>query len=221
MAERILVLGNGPSAKAVDFKMISGPTIGMNVAYRYWDTIDWRPTYYCCLDNEVVVSHRDAIYRLIKEEKIKRFFLENSILKHYPELLQDKRIMWLEDVKDKHRYFKKTYLTTGSWSIRWAAYMGYDTIGFIGIDCNYVDPKNVSRLSEYGMKMLNNSAPDNYFFNGYQKKGDQFNIPNNPKYGNVHMKAMEKVKEEVDKQIYNLARNNVKMFDYGNLEEFY
>ena len=49
----ILVLGNGPSLKKFPFTSYEIPTIGMNVAYRYWEKINWYPTYYACLDDKV------------------------------------------------------------------------------------------------------------------------------------------------------------------------
>ena len=39
--DTIIVIGNGPSSKDLDFTKITYPTVGMNIAFRYWYKINW------------------------------------------------------------------------------------------------------------------------------------------------------------------------------------
>src|SRR5688572_15879489 len=89
MNDKILVLGNGPSLKKHYFPLFKDTdTLGMNAAYRYWRQIDWYPTYYSCLDDQVVVSHADAIAQMVREKRSRRFFLHQDILRVHPELVE-------------------------------------------------------------------------------------------------------------------------------------
>ena len=71
-----IVLGNGPSLKGFDFARLDGvASLGMNAAYRYWDQIGWYPTYYACLDDQLIQTHhqdmrgiREVIFRVVFKE---------------------------------------------------------------------------------------------------------------------------------------------------------
>ena len=77
----IFVLGNGPSLRGFDFHTLDGfDTLGMNAAYRHWDQIGWYPTYYCCLDDQLIQTHHLEILRLVNEGLVKGAFLHGSFL---------------------------------------------------------------------------------------------------------------------------------------------
>ena len=72
-----LVIGNGPSARLLDYKsdwIAKIPTVGMNSAFRYWDKVGFRPTFYISMDEVVVRSNSKDIVRLINEILLKNFF---------------------------------------------------------------------------------------------------------------------------------------------------
>ena len=50
----MIIIGNGKSLEGFDFKKIKEETIGLCCAYRYWEKINWFPTYYCCVDHVVI-----------------------------------------------------------------------------------------------------------------------------------------------------------------------
>ena len=78
---KLFVLGNGPSLRGFDFKKLKDyHTIGLNAAYRYWEKINWYPTYYCCLDPELINTHHKNIYDMIVNKKIKKMFLRGNII---------------------------------------------------------------------------------------------------------------------------------------------
>ncbi len=209
----IVILGNGPSTKSVDFNSFGdgfAHSIGMNAAYRYWEKIDFRPTYYICMDTVVIKSHAGRIAELIKEERIKAFFLRNELLELHPELARHPNILWFDDVRaKKSSIFDTNFITTGSWSIRWAAHLGYREILLIGIDANYVEllPEaekvNGSNRLELQLRATPKFNP-NYFFDDYQQAGDRYNVPNDPGYrekagGLVHVEALRKAKDDISK----------------------
>ena len=179
--KKVLVMGNGPSLKDLDFKKLKNiDTVGMNAAYRYWEKINFYPTYYCCLDNVVVVSHQEQIKNLIDSNRIKKFFLHENILIKYPELKNIDNIMIFNSKfnKDHSNIYFNNFVTTGSYSIRWMIDLGYTDIGLLGIDCNYVEKvENSESIGKNKLIITNNSSSNpNYFFEEYQKEGDKYNI---------------------------------------------
>ena len=94
---KVIVLGNGPSLKGFEFSSLSNvDSVGMNAAYRFWERINWYPDHYVCLDDQLIETHADAIYTLIKEKKVKTAFLIAKILDYYPDLLRFKNVFYLE-----------------------------------------------------------------------------------------------------------------------------
>jgi hypothetical protein len=76
MIKNLVIIGNGPSLKGFDFQNFDGlKTLGMNAAYRYWQRINWYPTYYCCLDDRLLETHHRQIYELLTTEKVERIFV--------------------------------------------------------------------------------------------------------------------------------------------------
>lgn len=221
----VLVIGNGPSASLVNFeslKNLSIPTCGMNSAYRLWEKIDFRPTYYICMDSVVIKSHAPAISRLIDEERIQLFFLRNEFLSLYPQYANHPRILWFDQIlSENNPLFTTNWITTGSWSLRWMASIGYKLIASIGIDANYQEVlKEATKTGDLELEI--HSTPKynpNYFFDDYQLAGDEYNIPNDPLYvakhgTTVHADAVIKVREDIDN--LNLP---IKIFDLSPLSE--
>jgi glycosyltransferase involved in cell wall biosynthesis len=210
----VLIMGNGPSAALTDFKQLkfsAVKTVGMNAAYRLWDEIDFRPNYYICMDTVVIKSHQDEIFRLILENKIEKFFLRDEILEKYPNLVNNPRILWYSQAKKNSWIFDTNSITTGSWAIRWMVFNGFNKIGLIGIDSNYVEilPEAERYDSGGSLELKIKRTPTwnpNYFFTGYQREGDLYNIPNNPDVlqstgKNTHILALSRANR--DTQIFN------------------
>jgi len=209
----VVVMGNGPSTKFLDFDQLrSGPvaTVGMNVAYRYWDRIDFRPTYYICMDTVVLMSHAKRIVEMIQEGRIKKFFLRDELKEFYPELAKDTRILWFNDAReDQSGIFDTTLITTGSWAIRWMLKEGMELVACIGIDANYVELLTEAKRmgKDLDLRLEITQTPEfnpNYFFNDYQQQGDKYNIPNSPHYLRdtdrlVHVEALRKVQEDASR----------------------
>lgn len=225
----LLVLGNGPSLRNVDFGALSDrSTLGMNAAYRYWRRIDWRPTYYCCLDDALIDTHGSAINELIEEGRIERFFLTARILEHYPHLTSDPRVQYLDEfvrhwhevrgrfhgLKYRPNYAFKTadpnMLTTGAYAVRFAAMHGFTDIELLGIDLNYQTLAQARKLS--GTRLVVDTTPDtnpNYFFSDYQQAGDEFNIPNPDEHGrDLHLHSFIALRDDFISNQMNVRVSN-------------
>lgn len=201
--KRILIAGNGPSLREVDFENLrSIDWLGMNAAYRYWDKIGIYPTVYSCLDKVVVKSHAKEILRLFLEKKIQKFFLVKDILEEIPDFPNDGRVLFLEDMiasdELECEVFKTVFSdkkTTGSWAVRFAIYLGYRDIFLSGIDVNYVEIIDGAERTGAGLELkIGTEVKDNpnYFFNDYQKPGDTYQIPNPERhFGNLHLQSFE------------------------------
>lgn len=207
-----VVIGNGPSTKLLDFERVRGghiATVGMNAAYRFWKTIDFRPTHYICMDTVVIKSHAAEIAKLVKEGRIRKFFLRDEIKADYPELANYDSIIWFDQVRSAGGIFETDYVTTGSWAIRWMLHEGMDVVATVGIDVNYVElipeARQVSPKTDLRLEIVETPKFNpNYFFDGYQKSGDLYNVPNDPvmlrDYGSlVHVDSIVEVNKDAER----------------------
>ena len=189
------VIGNGPSLRGFDFiKHLQGyATFGMNAAYRYWEAINWYPEYYSCLDTAVGLSHKDAILRLIQNREssgIKGFLLRDNLVKALGEWGQLPAVHNLDTLTaEGYPWLPKSWITTGSHTCGWAAHLGYRDILLLGIDSSYINYIKEARPIDLTPPANDNIAAvleitedppqnPNYFFDGYQRKGDLYHVPN-------------------------------------------
>jgi len=181
------ILANGPSLKSYTFNK-DRVTIGMNIAYRYWETIDYLPTFYICLDTVVVEDHSIYISKLIDSKRIKAFFLSDEFFKIYPKYKTYDNVYSLSQCKEISKIVSSSpHITTGSFSIRIAMAMGFKNLYLYGFDCNYVNfiPESKVIGDNNGVKILqiskNPVKNPNYFFDSYQRVGDKYHVPNHSK----------------------------------------
>ncbi len=216
------VLGNGPSLRSVDLERFSPHvTVGMNAAYRYWERIGWYPTHYCCLDEELLATHHDAIRSLIVEGLVESAFLTAGILDFQPELAEDERCVFFDSFSkgwhdrrgkkwglpySEHPAFRTaapSKVTTGAYAARYAIYLGHRRLFLIGVDCNYVEVvEGAQAAGGFALRMV--KTPDrnpNYFFDDYQQAGDRYNLPNPEVHGgNLHLQSFEALRDDVAAQ---------------------
>ena len=187
----ILVMGNGPSLKHIDFNKLKDiDTFGLNSAYRAYYRMNWWPTYHGCFDYRVTESHKEEFKKLtLGNNSIKRFF-------------------YLQKVSDSERLTKITLnRSSGNFSqgpiwqnseadfdkfndggnsgvnaCRVSVCMGYKKIILAGVDCNYQEIIDGASLKKTGTSdfLQMEKTPEvnpNYWFDDYQQKGDIFNVP--------------------------------------------
>ena len=193
------ILGNGPSLKDFDFQnnLRDYATFGMNAAYRFWDRINWYPDYYSCLDTVVGLSHKDEIRRLIEradEYGIRGFLLRDNLIKELGPAGLSPKVSNFD-----YSYLAligSPYVTTGSHTLAWAAFLGYRDIVLLGIDANYLEILSEAKRKE-GITLELTKTPGvnpNYFFDDYQRQGDLYQIPNpNPEKA-IHICSWQNLK---------------------------
>ena len=216
------VMGNGPSLRDLEFDDLRGfDTIGMNAAYRYWQTIDWYPTYYACLDLIVGLSHQDEIGRLIthaKEFGIRGFLLRRNLIEALGDIASKPPVINFDDVCLFSRFFRPPDITTGSHSALWAAYMGYRNIYILGVDCDYTSiVEGAVQRDRLELEIEEEKHNPNYFFEGYQRKGDKYSLPELTK--DLHLESWRHAKVVLDAnhvKVVNLnARSRLDVFPFA------
>lgn len=201
------VVGNGPSLRKSDIKNLpSKEWLGMNSAYRYWDTIGKYPRYYACLDPVVVQSHAKEILRLHRENLIEEFFLHEDILKEIPQFKNDARVCLLSDFlehQDRKLPMSRFALykqTTGALATRFCIEKGLKNLCLIGVDCNYVELiDEAENLGGYDLVINKKvSSNPNYFFDDYQAQGDKYQVPNPRVHsGNLHLQSFVAIANDI------------------------
>lgn len=218
---RLAILGNGPSLRGFDFSRLDGvDTLGMNAAFRYWDRIGWRPTHYACLDDALIDTHKADIRRLIEEGRIRSFFLSGRILEFQPDLAARANVRFLDSYvpywhetrgaafgvelteSPAFRTAWPNLLTTGAYSLRYAAELGYKELILLGIDLEYQALPEAAEAG--GLRLVVTETPKenpNYFFDDYQQEGDEFHIPNPDSHDQeLHVAAFEAVRDDFEAQ---------------------
>lgn len=191
-SEPAFIVGNGPSLRGFDFERLRGRVwVGMNAAYRYWDSIGIYPHLYVCFDTVVQDSHAPEIKRLIERREeygIRWFFLRRSFLEFWPEAANLSCVLFLEDLQEDVSWFDRDKITTGSFSAYCCAFLGHTEIYVLGVDLNYVEqiPEASVEGRELVIKEQVANNP-NYFFDGYQKPGDRYNPPN--RHAGMHVRS--------------------------------
>lgn len=177
-----LILGNGPSLSNLNFDGISDfATFGMNAAYRHWQSIDWWPDYYSCLDLVLGESHIEAIADMINHAEttgVQQFLLRHDLIKRLGKIGKSRRVTCYERLLADAITPRLWDVTTGSHTLLWAESLGYTTVLLAGVDCDYVERVRGSKLDNGQLYLEEEAANPNYYFQGYQRKGDRYNIPN-------------------------------------------
>jgi len=191
-----IILGNGPSLRGFDFSRLSNfDVFGMNAAYRYWDEINWYPQFYSCLDTVVGMSHDAEIKRLIEtsdETGIQLFLLRENLVNALGACRHKDKVVNFDELRDNINALQVDPITTGSHTAAWAAVLGYRSIYLLGVDCNYREVVSGAQQREgYELEIVEDGDNPNYFFDGYQKKGDAYNLPN--PFKDLHLRSWRNV----------------------------
>jgi len=178
----IVVMGNGPSLKEVDFEMLRGfDTFGLNSAYRAYERMDWWPKYHGCYDFRVTLNHRESFENLIDNTPIEKCFYVKDISDsegfQYVNLQPFGSMNKWNNNTDDFVEFNDNG-NSGANACSTAVCLGYERIILLGVDCNYVEFVDGCVRDGPGLKM--EKTPDenpNYWFADYQQEGDEYNVP--------------------------------------------
>lgn len=178
---KVALIGNGRTLRYFEFDKISDDmdTVGMGLAYRHWYDINWFPDYYVNVDRELLNHNHQEIKKMIDEDKCKKgYFLSRSILKHYPELEDNEKVLFIEMFQEQRgnpfRYLLEWYCESAAFLF--AVILGYNDINVLGIDLKYED-----FVCNTDDNLIITDIPihnPNYFRDDYQMTGDLYIKPN-------------------------------------------
>ena len=182
-SDTIVVMGNGPSLKDVDFSLLDGyDTFGLNSAYRAYSRMNWWPTYHGCFDYRVTENHKES-FKEFSESKnpVKGFYYlqqvsDNPRVKKVNMLQYGTSNKFNNSVEDLDSFNDNGNSGANACSV--SICLGYKKIILLGVDCNYVE--FVDGCARDGAGLVMEKTPDknpNYWFDDYQQKGDQYNVP--------------------------------------------
>jgi hypothetical protein len=212
--ERCFIIGNGPSLKIQDIEKLKNEfSFAANKIFVAFEETDWRPTYYCIQDFEMILSEMET---LKKTELNHKFIAGNSLIskKIY---LND----WIYFFLNTNPFYPNypgfsediSKQIFGGWTITYAeiqlaVYMGFKEIYLLGIDFNYA-----KSINNKGVISVNENP--SYFSDKYMDNkefGKQFNYPN-LENSFLAYKAAEQYTKQNGIKIYNATRG-------GKLEVF-
>jgi len=178
----LILMGNGPSLKDVDFDMLEGfDTFGLNSAYRAYERMNWYPTYHGCFDYRVTESHKEQFVKLIDDSPIKRCFyvvnLRDSEKLQFINLAEyGSTNKWNRSPEDFNNFHDNGNSGANASSV--GIILGYRKIVLVGVDCNYVEFIEGSKKDGPGLIIEETPATNpNYWFDDYQQAGDKYNVP--------------------------------------------
>jgi hypothetical protein len=182
--ETIIIMGNGPSLRKIDFNEIRKyDSFGLNAAYRVYKKLNFYPTYFGSYDCNINNKHKENFERLIKEDNsIKRFFLiGNYDLKqklYSNEIIANERFQkinfsntCINKLSDSFNEFND-FGSSGANAVQTAILMGYKKIILLGCDDKYFLTSGMTiKGPRYEIKEQVENNP-NSWFDEYQMKGD-------------------------------------------------
>ena len=180
MTKTLIVMGNGPSLKDVDFELLKKyDTFGLNAAYRKYDEINFYPTYFGSFDYVVTDSHRAGYQAMINNNKVNRCFFTRPYFKG--ERFQHCNLIDGDFINSRLSSTFTQFYDQGNSGVnacQVGVMLGYEKIILIGVDQNYIE--FVEGSKKIGNQLQMEKTPDtnpNYWFDDYQQKGDIYNVP--------------------------------------------
>ncbi len=156
--KRCFIIGNGPSLKLEDLEDLKGEiTFACNSIYALFEHTSWRPDYYCVWDEyacKEMLSKREDMERLLSN--CHAFFTsimsEGFQYRNYQNM-DNLYFVKPETEKDlktglplfSHDCSMQVYIsgTVAYMMLQLAAYMGFNAIYLLGIDCSYSIERNM------------------------------------------------------------------------------
>ena len=225
MNNSVIVFGNGKSLEHFDFLSIDRDVydvIGCCLAFRYWDKVDFYPDIYVNVD-KVVCSKNEEVKEFVMKKKCKLYLLSNEIKTIWHDYPKDGSIIFIEDIiLDNATIFKFCVnYCSGSASVL-TAIDHYENIYCAGFDCDYVEFIPESKKLEDGSLIITKTPSENpnYFFNDYQREGDNYNVPNGSTVHQTSWKELSYIFEFIVKMFPNHKRNMINYNDKKSISDY-
>ncbi len=161
--ERCVIIGNGPSLNKMDLSPLKNEiTFGLNRIYLLFPRIDFQPTYYATMDENMSIQFHHEISQLLMPK-----FINWSLRKYYRD--SDN----CNFVRISYNPHFSTDLTRGFWSgasvtfmaMQIAYYMGFKEVILIGVDHSFKESGISGKPIKATGNDVNHFSPD-YFANG-------------------------------------------------------
>ena len=191
--KEVCIFGNGASLKDFDFKKINRKKydiVGTGMAFRYWEKIDWYPDIYVNVD--IVVCKNPEVVKFVKSGKCSFYIVSRSMLEVEKDLNVEK-VFFLEDLL---RFPQSSFRFVRNWCSGSAAVVGsldrYRTLHLFGFDVDYKEFIPECEQNKDGTLTIKTTPKNNpnYFFDDYQREGDNYNVPNGK---TIHKKSWEEL----------------------------
>lgn len=139
--ERCFLIANGPSLTIEDLNLIKNEwTFGCNKIFYLFDKTEWRPSYYCILDEDYIARYQDEIFPHLDFPIFTNNVIARRISKKNKDgknIIYSKQIIYTEFQAwtDLMRYTYATKQgTIMSFVMAVALYMGFSEIYILGMD---------------------------------------------------------------------------------------
>lgn len=201
--ERCFIMGNGPSLNKTNLDLLKGETVfACNAAFLLFNRLDWRPSYYTCVDSRVLADRAEDITAMLEKHPEINAFFPAQITDHgaartkvatrsliapgegryyFNEVvgsLDD--LPWSQFSPDAQARIVQPH-TVAITMLQLAAYMGFSEIYLIGCDARYVVPDDIERENADDLsdpRIASTSADPNHFDASYFGPGRKWHMPN-------------------------------------------
>lgn len=201
--ERCFILGNGPSLNETDLELLEGETVfACNAAFLLFDRINWRPTYYTCVDTRVLPDRAAEIVSMLDQHPDMIAFFPAELQEHGGSRYRTATRQLIPDGPGRF-FFNEvpgdaTNLPWSQFSIdadvgviqphtvaitmlQLAAYMGFSEIILVGCDTRYTIPEDIQRedaSNAADLRIKSTSFDPNHFDTSYFGAGRDWHMPN-------------------------------------------
>lgn len=229
--QRCFIIGNGPSLKAEDLDKIQGEySFAANRIYKIFSKTDWRPTFYCVQDENVLLEmdKNDMINTANAGDAA--FLRMHSYSKMHGRSEEIKNLIfvpiWYFPKRSWRSPFSKAaekYIFDG-WTVTYmsmqlAAFMGFSEIYLLGVDNNM--PYHLNRDGEI---IVNDLSVASHFYDGVENNigedGYKRRTSNYEFVTNSYQSAEEYSRKHGIFRIYNATRGGIlEVFERVNFDE--
>ena len=198
----LLVIGNGPSAKTLDFSKIAIDTFCLNNSYKMFPKLNFYPTYFGSFDTRHCKENKYAYMDLIRNSQIKKFFIPPSKMEEYPNEIKNHKKMIKDFVFKKIKrvsqfeYPKSFQIyrdggNSGVNAVLCAYLLGYTNIFLIGCDSSYANNVvQADHTPKDALKIINS----NYWIENYYSNESDIQFAPSLRFHHPFWKALIKKK---------------------------
>lgn len=167
--ERCVIIGNGPSLRKMDLSFLKDETtFGLNRIHLLFETVDFRPTYFVCVNPLVLEQSAQDIERLscpkFVSEAGRRF-----VRKDYQTYFLRSLYEWIFSKNPANGVNEGYTVTYVAMQLAW--FMGFREVALIGVD-HYFSTKGPAN-----MEVTSSGEDPNHFHPEYFGKGFKWHLP--------------------------------------------